>query len=47
MEISVKDLWAVFKKSVLFMIIGAVLLSMAFWFYTEVAVQKIYQSSAK
>ena len=47
MEISIKDLWTVFKKSVLFMIIGAVLLSLVFWCYTTVAVQKVYQSSAK
>ncbi len=47
MEISVKDLWTVLKKSALFMIIGAVLLSLIFWCYTATAVQKVYQSSAK
>lgn len=47
MEISIKDLWTVFKKSVLFMMIGAVLLGLAFWCYTTFAVEKVYQSSAK
>ena len=47
MEISVRDLWTVLKKSVLFMIIGAIVLSLVFWCYTAVAVQKVYQSSAK
>lgn len=47
MEISLKDLVKVLKKSALFMIIGAVLLSAVFWVYTTVSVQKIYQSSAK
>ena len=47
MEISVKDLWSVFKKSALFMVIGAILLSLVFWCYTATAVQKVYRSSAK
>ncbi len=47
MEISVKDLWTVLKKSVIFMLICALLCSVAFWCYTKVAVQKVYQSSAK
>ena len=47
MEISVKDLWTVFKKSAVFMLIGAVLFSVVFWCYTSIAVQKVYQSSAK
>lgn len=47
MEISVKDLWSVLKKSALFMVIGAVLLSVVFWFYTALSVQRVYQSSAK
>lgn len=47
MEISIKDLWAVLKKSAIFMIIGAVLLSVLFWFYTAFHMQSVYQSSAK
>ena len=47
MEISVKDLWNVLKKSAIFMIIGAILMSVVFWFYTAMAVPKVYQSSAK
>lgn len=47
MEISVKDLWRVLKRSVLFMIAGALVLSLAFYFYTSTQVQKVYQSSAK
>ena len=47
MEITVKDLWNVLKKSAVFMIIGAVLLSVVFWFYTSLSMQKVYQSSAK
>ena len=47
MEITVKDLWNVLKKSALFMVIGAILLSAVFWVYTTVSVQKVYQSSAK
>ena len=47
MEISVKDLWSVLKKSANYMLIGAILCSVVFWCYTTVAVQKVYQSSAK
>lgn len=47
MEISVKDLWRVLKRSFLFVLIGAVLLSLVFYFYTSTRVQKVYQSSAK
>lgn len=47
MEITVKDLWNALKKSALFMVIGAFLLSAVFWVYTTVSVQKVYQSSAK
>lgn len=47
MEISVKDLWRVLKRSFLFVLIGAILLSLGFYFYTSNRVQKVYQSSAK
>ena len=47
MEISVKDLWRVLKRSFIFVLIGAILLSVAFYFYTSTQVQKVYQSSAK
>lgn len=47
MEISLKDLWVVLKKSLFFMIVGAVLCAALFWGYTSFRVQKVYQSSAK
>lgn len=47
MEITVKDLWKVLKKSFVFVLLGAVLLSLAFYVYTSTQVQKVYQSSAK
>lgn len=47
MEISVKDLWRVLKRSYIFVLIGAVLLSVVFYLYTSTQVQKVYQSSAK
>ena len=46
MELTVKYVWNVLKKSALFMVIGAFLLSAFFWVYTAVSVQKVYQSSA-
>lgn len=47
MEISLKDLWNVLRKSMLFVIVGAVLFGSLFWSYTTLRVQKVYQSSAK
>ena len=47
MEITLKDLWRVLKKSVLFVILGAIVLGAVFYVYTATTEQKVYQSSAK
>lgn len=47
MEITIKDLWNVLKKSFLFVVLGALVFGIAFGTYTSLAIAKVYQSSAK
>lgn len=47
MEITVKDLWKVLKRSFLFVLAGAMVLGLVFAVYTATRIQKVYQSSAK
>ena len=45
MEITIKDLWSVLKKSLIFIIIFALLCGIAAYVYTDQYVQKVYVSS--
>ena len=47
MEITIKDLWSVLKKSIFFVVLGAILLGAVFGAYTSFFIPKVYQSSAK
>lgn len=47
MEITLKDLWKVLKKSIIFVILGAIIFGAAFYVYTDKTEAKVYRSSAK
>lgn len=47
MEITIKDLWKVLKKSIVLVLACALLFGVVFYVYTETRVPKVYQSSAK
>ena len=46
MEITIKDLWLVLKKSVVLVLVGVIVVGLATYAYTKLAVQKVYASSA-
>lgn len=47
MEITIKDLWKVLKKSIVLVLACALLFGLVFYVYTQTRVPKVYQSSAK
>lgn len=47
MEITLKDLWKVLKKSIIFMILGAIVFGAALYIYTDQTEAKVYRSSEK